>query len=74
MKVILPHYKLVLYPRMVSGPNHKISILLLNEGCVFVDNLLFAFFFFDLSCSLLLEFLTSSFLSMETYILRVKYF
>lgn len=38
--------------------------MLLNKSCVFVDNLLFAFFFPHFF--FLLEFSTSSFLSMET--------
>lgn len=68
IKVILYPCKLVLYPRMVSGPNNKISIMFLNKSYVFVYKLLFALFFvYAIVCVFFfkLEFSTSSFLSME---------
>lgn len=39
IKVILPHCKLVLYPRVVSGLSLKTSIILFNKICVFIDKL-----------------------------------
>ena len=69
IKGILPHCKLVLYPRMVSGLSLKTSIILLNKICVFVDNLVC--FLLCLCCDFLLEFATSSFLFMETLHIKV---
>ena len=69
IKVILLHCKLVLYPRMVSGLSLKTSIILLNEICVFVDNLVC--FLFYLCCHFLLEFSTFSFMFMKTLHIKV---
>lgn len=69
IKVILPHCKLVLYPRMVSGLSLKTSIILFNKICVFIDNLVC--FLLCLCCVFLLAFSTSSFLFKETLHIKV---